>query len=67
MNSQTLGLRLAGLIFGLVFLGHLWRLLKQTDVMIGAYHIPMWASVLGLIIAALMSIWMFRISASRTG
>src|ERR1700730_15289505 len=57
MNSQTLGLRLAGIIFGLVCLGHLWRLIRQTDVMFGSHHVPMWPSVVGLIIAGVMSIW----------
>jgi tetrahydromethanopterin S-methyltransferase subunit E len=65
MNSQTLGLRLAGIIFGLVCLAHLWRLVAHTNVMIGHHHVPMWPSVLGLIVAGVMSIWMFRLSAAR--
>jgi tetrahydromethanopterin S-methyltransferase subunit E len=65
MNSQTLGLRLAGIIFGLVCLAHLWRLVAHTNVMIGHHQLPMWPSVLGLIVAAVMSIWMFRLSAAR--
>lgn len=67
MNSQTLGLRLAGIIFGLVCLGHLWRLIRHTEVMIGPHHVPMWASAVGLIIAGVMSIWMWRLSSSRSG
>jgi hypothetical protein len=65
MNSQTVGMRLAGTIFGLVCLGHLWRLLAHSDVIIGTYHVPMWPSVVGLIVAGIMSIWMFRLSAAR--
>jgi tetrahydromethanopterin S-methyltransferase subunit E len=67
MNSQTLGLRLAGIIFGLVCLGHLWRLIRHTDVMIGSHLVPMWASVMGLIIAGVMSIWMWQLSSRRGG
>ncbi len=65
MNSQTLGLRLSGTIFAVVCVAHLWRLFRHSDIIIGGYAMPMWASVVGLIIAGIMSIWMFRISATR--
>jgi tetrahydromethanopterin S-methyltransferase subunit E len=67
MNSQSFGLRVAGIVFGLVSLGHLWRLLAHTDIHIGSHHVPIWASVVGLIVAGALSIWMWRLSSGRGG
>jgi tetrahydromethanopterin S-methyltransferase subunit E len=69
MNSQSFGLRVAGLIFGLMCLVHLWRLLFSDfiTVQIGSHVIPHWVSGVGAIVAGILSIWMFRLSASRGG
>jgi len=50
-----------------VCLGHLWRLYAHANVRIGDHFVPMWASVLGLIIAGGLSIWMWRLSSARGG
>jgi len=65
MNSPTTGLRVASVVFAIFFLGHLFRLIKQLPVVIGSLHIPMWASVVGLIVAAILCIWMWRLSNLR--
>jgi len=62
MNSPTTGLRVASLIFALFALGHIARLIKHAPVVIGSHHIPLWASVVALIVAAALSIWMWRLS-----
>jgi len=62
MNSPTTGLRVASVIFAIFFLGHLLRLINQASVIVGSHHIPMWVSVVALIIAGLLSIWMWRLS-----
>jgi hypothetical protein len=67
MNSQTLGLRTAGIIFGIFCLIHLWRVFAHVDVAVGTHHLPIWGSVVGLIVAGGLSIWMFRLSANRGG
>jgi hypothetical protein len=67
MSSQSLGLRVAGILFGVIFLGHLWRLIRHSAVQIGSHSIPMWVSVVGLIVAGGLSIWMWRLSSSRGG
>jgi len=61
MSSQT-GLRVASFIFALFALGHVLRLIKHAQVMVGTYHVPMWVSGVALIIAAGLSIWMWRLS-----
>lgn len=62
MSSQATGLRVASLIFALFTLGHVVRLVRQAQVTVGATQIPMWVSVVALIIAAALSIWMWRLS-----
>jgi hypothetical protein len=62
MNSPTTGLRVASVIFALFALGHLLRLIKHAQVIIGSHHIVMWLSVVVVIIFAGLSIWMWRLS-----
>ena len=45
MSSQASGLRVASLIFALFAIGHVVRLVKQAQVTVGTYQIPMWVSV----------------------
>jgi hypothetical protein len=66
MSSQVFGLRLASAIFAIFALGHVVRLVRQTQVMFGAHQIPMGVSVVALIIAAILSIWMWRLSSARS-
>lgn len=62
MNSQTLGLRVAGIVFAIFALGHLVRLIKQTEVLVAGNQIPMWVSVVALIVASGLSLWTWRLS-----
>ncbi len=62
MNSQSTGLRVASLIFAAVALGHLVRFLAQTQVTLGSQTIPVWISAPLAVIAALLSLWMWKLS-----
>ncbi|HEY4759623.1 MAG TPA: hypothetical protein VIH42_03490 [Thermoguttaceae bacterium] len=64
MNSQILGLRVAGTVFGLMGLGQFLRLVIRPDVLIGGYQFPLWPSALAVVILAGLSIWMWRLSCS---
>jgi Flp pilus assembly protein TadB len=66
MSSQASGLRVASVIFALFAIGHAVRLVKQAQVTVGTYQIPMWISVVALIIAAILSMWMWRLSSARS-
>jgi hypothetical protein len=50
---------ISALIFAVVAIGHLIRLLKRWTVQIGPFSVPGSVSWVGLIIAALISIWGF--------
>ena len=67
MKSQILGLRLAGTVFALVCLGHLLRIITQADVLIAGHQIPIWVNVVGVVIAGVLSLWMWRLSADAAG
>ena len=64
MNSQKTGLRVASIVFAIFALGHLLRLINHAPVMVGTHHISMGVSVIALIVAALLTIWMWRLSSS---
>jgi ABC-type lipoprotein release transport system permease subunit len=62
MNSQSLGLRVSGTIFGLLALAQLMRLLIQPEVLVNGYQIPLWPSVLALVVLGGMSLWMWKLA-----
>lgn len=64
MNSQTLGLRVAGIVFAIFALGHLLRLVKQAEVIVAGNQIPMWVSVAALIVAGGLSLWLWKLSST---
>src|SRR5436190_21789654 len=66
MKSQTLGLRVAGTIFALVCLGHLWRVVTRAEVLIAGHQLPLWMNIAGALIAGALSLWMWRLSATAT-
>jgi hypothetical protein len=65
MNSPITGLRVASVIFGIFAIGHLLRLINHAQVTVGTHTIPMGVSWIGLIIAAILCVWMWRLSSGR--
>jgi hypothetical protein len=63
MNSQRTGLQVAAVIFAIFAIGHAVRLFKHAKLMVATHVIPMELSWVALIIAALLCIWMWRLSA----
>lgn len=51
----------SSLMFFLVAVLHLLRLFYQWDVDIGGWHVPMWVSVIGLLVAGFLSVAGFRL------
>jgi hypothetical protein len=49
----------SALIFAAVAVGHLLRIFKQWTVQVGPLSVPMSVSWIGLVLAALLSIWGF--------
>ena len=66
MNSQILGLRVAGTIFGLMCLAQLLRLVTRVEVYVAGHQMPLWPSALGVVIAGGLSVWLWKLSSSAT-
>ena len=62
MSRQTLGLRVAGTVFGIVAAGHLLRLVTRVDITIAGWEVPLGLNVLGLLIAGGLCVWLWRLS-----
>ena len=61
-NSQTIGLRVASVIFGLVALMQLFRLMSGFEVIVNGHMIPLWPNAIALLVAAGLSCWMWMLS-----
>ena len=65
MNSRRTGLQVAGTLFAIFCLIHLWRLLAKVDVVIGQRHVPFLVSVVAIVIAGALSLWMWKLAAEE--
>ena len=66
MNSQATGLRVASVVFGLMAIAQLVRLLVRPEVVVAGYSMPLWPSVLALIILGGLSLWMWKLARAPT-
>jgi hypothetical protein len=66
MNSQTTGLRVASVVFGLMALAQLVRLWIRPDVLVAGYSMPLWPSVLALILLGGLSVWLWNLARTPT-
>jgi hypothetical protein len=62
LSSQILGLRVASVVFGLVCLLQLVRLLTRFEVLVSGYVMPYWPNAVALVVAGLLSYWMWWLS-----
>jgi hypothetical protein len=51
---------LAVLVFSLVAVAHLLRIIFQTEVLVGGASIPMWVSVVGLVVPGALAVALWR-------
>ena len=52
--------KLAAVLLGLVALAHLYRVIRPFEVVIAGSVIPQWVSVVGLVIAGVLSVMLWR-------
>jgi hypothetical protein len=65
MLSKKFGLRVAGLIFGVVAILHLIRLLLSVPVLISDYSLPVWVSYVGFVVTAFLSAWFWKLASYK--
>ena len=51
---------LAAILFALVALAHGYRLATHCAIIVGSHTLPMWLSVVGLIVAAGLAVMLLR-------
>ncbi|MDR3404108.1 MAG: hypothetical protein P4L99_16545 [Chthoniobacter sp.] len=66
MNSQTTGLRVASIVFGLMALAQLLRLIIQPTVIVAGYMMPLWPSILAFMILASLCYWLLQLTHPHT-
>lgn len=57
--DQSTALLVAGIVFAIVAVIHILRLTFKFEVRVGGRLIPLWMNWVGLVIAGILSIWMF--------
>ena len=62
MNPFT---KLTSAVFAVIALAHLYRIVRPFEVVVAGSVIPQWVSIVGLIIAGILSLMLWR--ESRTG
>ena len=63
-DPMKTGTFIAVVLFALVALAHLLRLAMSTEIMIENWQVPMWMSVLGVIVPAGVALLLFKESRS---
>jgi len=58
MKSQVLGLKVASAVFMCAALAHAVRLMLGWKVMVGGYSAGVWLSVVAVVVAAGLSVWL---------
>jgi len=51
---------MAVFVFSLVAIAHLLRLISQVEVLVGGATVPMWVSVVGLIVPGALAVALWR-------
>ena len=65
MNSPTLGLRVASVLFGVMCLAQLLRVAMRPEILVAGHLMPLWPSVLAAIILGTLCLWLWSIGRPR--
>ena len=62
MNPRILGLRVAGIVFGLIALAQLGRIVARPEILVNGHVLLLWPSVVAMIAAGGLAIWCLKLS-----
>ena len=62
MENKNLGLRLSGIIFGLMALAQLVRAILNPVISINGYSMPLWPSILAFVVLGALALWLFKLA-----
>ena len=66
MRSRVVGLRVAGIVFGLIAMAQVGRLLLWADVLVNGHHLPLWPSARAAVILVGLGVWLLKLSGGST-
>jgi hypothetical protein len=66
IHSRTVGLEVAGTLFGLFSIAQLARLIIRPEVLVAGHPMPLWPSLLAFLVLAAMSFWTFVLALHRS-
>jgi hypothetical protein len=66
MRSKDVGLRVAGIVFGLLAVAQVVRLLMRADVVVNGHHLPLWASAVAAVFLGALCVWLLSLSGGPT-
>ena len=55
----------SGIVFALVTLGHLLRLTYQIPVQVGGWSVPLWPSMIAVVVTFALFVWAFRLARAQ--
>jgi len=59
MNSQIVGLHVAGIVFAIMAMAQLARVVIRAEVLLGGFVLPLWPSALAFVLLGSLSVWMW--------
>jgi len=62
MKSQSLGLRVASMVFGFMSLAQLTRFIMRAELLVAGYVLPLWPSALAFVILGCLSLWLWKLA-----
>jgi hypothetical protein len=66
MNSQDVGLRVASIVFGVLAVVQLLRLALRPEVLVNGHLMPLWPSVIAVIVLAALCAWLWALTRHLT-
>jgi len=64
IHSRTQGLRVASVIFGLMAIAQLGRLALRPEVLVAGHALPLWPSMVAVIVLGGLSVWLWKLTRS---
>jgi hypothetical protein len=60
-NVMRAYVQTSGLLFGLIAIGHLYRVFRHWPADLAGHVVPLWLSWIGLVLAGGLSLWALRL------
>ena len=63
MGSPKVGLFVAAVVFALVCAAQVGRLAVRPEILVAGHVMPLWPSVVAVLVAGFLAVWMWRLAA----